>query len=167
MKKKTDFRNILVYLCMILLVLVIVLPPVCRLVFKDTGTTGDDSTTTTAAALICQRQVVYTDVTYNITATTNYVNDDANQLSVRYAKTLANAASTIATNDIETEIATWQSVPGITSEVNGDVTRFVVSREFYDTNATTYPFLDNYFNDIDQEQDYYTNLGYQCQVIES
>ncbi len=87
MKKEIDIKNFLVYLTMGLLGIMIFIPPILRIVLKDGPQTDEQQQLqpTDAKALICKKQVVEDNTTYNITITSSYQNNELNRVTFQYA----------------------------------------------------------------------------------
>ncbi len=161
--KSFDIKNVLVYLIMILLLFIIALPPIFRMVFKET-TPNIEMPTDTATALICTRQAVVEPITYTIRVTTNYIGTTLSKVSFQYQRsTMLNPAPV---NDIETEMQTMKANPAFTvsEETNGLKLVVTPATVAADTTGT---LQSTYFNDLATQNAYFSQNGYVCQTITS
>lgn len=166
-KRESSITNILVYLLIGILVLLIIVPPLTRVLFSEdvTGTDGSlgNSVVDTAAALTCRREVTVGTMIYNVTITSNYGNDILNKVTFNYEQPEV-VDTTVTDNPVLTEIATIRNSGLVEESTNGLSTTFILTKEMKEANSTN-TSLDGYFQPLDTQKTNLESLGYTCSTI--
>ena len=163
-KKSQDIKDVFIYLAMVGLVLLIILPPVFRIAFKEEETPIVSESEDKATALICKKQVPIASLLYQVSITSNYINDDLSKVTIQYTIPQETDPTVVAPTAIDQEIAMFRESPAMTETQNGNIIKFVLTKESLEQNPTD-AVASNYFQLYDTQLANLTNLGYTCQEM--
>lgn len=96
-KKAVDIKAMLVYLAMVLLVLLIILPPVLRIMMPTDGT-NEVEKTKELTALICKKQLLVNQTQYNISVNSSYESNGLSKVVFTYRSTPATEIGDVTGN---------------------------------------------------------------------
>ena len=165
-KKDSSIVNIFIYLLIVVFIILIALPPICRIVFKESSdniNNGENATVKSVTALNCNREVTVGTMVYNETISSNYTNDELTKVTFMY--NLPEVVDSTVTDDpVMTEINTIRSSGLVEDQSTDTQTRLVLTRELKEKNSNN-TSLDNYFQPIDVQQSNLESLGYTCSTL--
>ncbi len=167
--KESSLTNIFVYFLMAVLVILIVLPPLFRVFFKEStdntniNSSKDTDTVSRATALTCRREVTVGTMIYNITITSNYRDDTLNKVTFNYEAPEV-VDNTVTDNPVLTEMNTIRSSGLVEETTDGLSTIFVLTRETKEDNPTN-TRLDTFFQPLDSQITNLESLGYTCSTL--
>lgn len=165
-KKSRGMPNVLIYFIMILLVLIVAVPPIFRIVFKEEDQKSSPTTNsgvTQATALTCQRDVVVGQMTYHVKIVSNYGNDVLNKVTFVY--TLPTVVDeTVIDNPVLTEMNTIRNSGLVTETSSATDVTFVLTKEMKEANPTN-TSLDNYYSPLETQRTNLETLGYSCSQL--
>lgn len=165
-KKESSFINIFIYLLIVIFIILIALPPICRVVFKestDNINNGSNASVSNVMALNCNKEVIVDNVTYNVTISSNYTDDELTKVTFMYDLPEI-SDSGIVVNPLITEIDTIRN-SGIVEDQSTDTqARFVLTKELKEANPDN-TSLDSYFQPKDLQQSNLESLGYTCSTL--
>lgn len=175
-KKESSITNIFIYLLIAILIILIAIPPLTRVFFKEESSNtninnvnnsnndeDDSNTVTTATALTCRRQVTLGTMVYNITITSNYGDDTLNRVTFYYELPTV-VDPTITDNPIVTEMANIRNSGLVEETTNETSTTFVLNREAKEADPTN-TSLDAFFQPLDAQTTTLESYGYTCSVL--
>ena len=165
-KKDSSIVNIFIYLLIVVFIILIALPPICRIVYKESSdniNNGENATVKSVTALNCNREVAVGTMVYNETISSNYTNDELTKVTFMY--NLPEVVDSTVTDDpVMTEINTIRSSGLVEDQSTDTQTRLVLTRELKEKNSNN-TSLDNYFQPIDVQQSNLESLGYTCSTL--
>ena len=165
-KKESSIINIFIYLLIVVFIILIALPPICRIVFKENSdniNNGEDATVKSVTALNCNREATVGTMVYNITISSNYTDDELTKVTFMYNLPEV-VDSTITVNPIVTEINDLRNSGIVEDESTDTQARFVLTKDSKENNPDN-TSLDNYFQPIDVQQSNLESLGYTCSTL--
>ncbi len=189
MKKKTvDIQAILIYIVMVVLVLFIALPPIFRMTLKE-ETKSKLPQVPSLTALVCKKQVIIQQVQYDISTNSTY-QDELERVTFTYQSSNVSESQTtnegenqtnnivppttdanlnvtttpLTETNIQEEIQNLKSIDGIEVEEGDNMTRLVLTKKVASTLEETSPYR-NYFQSLENQQLFFEQNGYNCQVI--
>ena len=168
-KKESSIMNIFIYLLIAILIILIILPPLTRVFFKESTTdtninsSNGTNTISSATALTCRREVTVGTMIYNVTITSNYGNNTLNKVTFSYeAPEIVD--NTVTDNPVLTEMETIRNSGLVEETTNGLSTIFTLTREVKETNPTN-TSLDTFFQPLDTQTTTLESLGYTCSTL--
>lgn len=162
MNKK--FHPIRAFIIIIILSLLIILPPLFRLLFpkiEETRPTNTDKIT----LLTCTRNYAEEQTTEVVEV--RYINSKVNQTKITYTTTPTTEYSVINTieNDLlpSMELSYFQSLEGVIIEQTENQTIITINQDIIDRNPSNQDLKENYFNDkLINQKIYFTNRYFEC-----
>ena len=168
-KKESSIMNIFIYLLIAILIILIILPPLTRVFFKESTTdtninsSNGTNTISSATALTCRREVTVGTMIYNVTITSNYGNNTLNKVTFSYeAPEIVD--NTVTDNPVLTEMETIRNSGLVEETTNGLSTIFTLTREVKEANPTN-TSLDTFFQPLDTQTTTLESLGYTCSTL--
>ena len=166
-KKESSIINIFIYILIVLFIILIAIPPLTRIFFKEENTVNinnsNNNESGTATALTCRKEVVVGTMIYNVTVLSNYSNDTLNKVTFSYEQPEV-VDTTVTDNPVLTEINFIRST-GLTEEAtDGLSTVFVLTKEKKAANATN-TSLDTFFQPLNDQRSNLESLGYTCSTL--
>lgn len=165
-KKESSIVNIFIYLLIVVFIILIALPPICRIVFKeseDNINNGSNATVNTVTALNCNKEVPVGTMMYNVTISSNYTNDELTKVTFMY--NLPEILDPSITEDqVMNEINTIRSSGLVEDESTDTQIRLILTKELKEANPDN-TSLDNFFQPIDLQQSNLESLGYTCSTL--
>ena len=169
-KKESSIINIFIYLLIVIFIILIALPPLFRVFFKDSmnstninSSNNNDARVGGATALTCRREVAVGTMIYNVTITSNYGNDTLNKVTFSYdAPDVVD--STVIDNPVLTEMATIRNSGLVEETTNGLTTIFTLTKKMKESNPTN-TSLDTFFQPLEAQQTNLESLGYTCSKL--
>lgn len=167
-KKESSVINIFIYLLIVVFIILIALPPLFRIFFKESNTTNNsnnnsNNTLNTATALTCRKEVMVGTMIYNVTITSNYGNDLLNKVTFNY-QLPSETDSTVLDNPIDTEINTIRNSGLVEETADESSISFVLTKEAKESNPTN-TSLDAYFQPLETQTTNLESLGYTCSAL--
>ena len=165
-KKESSFINIFIYLLIVIFIILIALPPVCRVVFKestDNINNGSNASVSNVMALNCNKDVTVDNAIYSVTISSNYTNDELTKVTFMY--NLPEILDPSITEDqVMNEINTIRSSGLVEDESTDTQIRLILTKELKEANPNN-TSLDNFFQPIDLQQSNLESLGYTCSTL--
>lgn len=165
-KKESSFINIFIYLLMVVFIILIILPPICRILFKESDdniNNIEDNTVNSVTALNCNKEITVGTVVYNVTISSNYTNDELTKVTFMYSLPEVDDSS-IVVNPVITEINNLRNSGIVEDESTDTQARFILTKESKEKNPDNTSF-DNFFQPIDIQQSNLEEAGYTCSVL--
>ena len=168
-KKESSIMNIFIYLLIAILIILIILPPLTRVFFKESTTdtninsSNGTNTISSATALTCRREVTVGTMIYNVTITSNYGNNTLNKVTFNYEAPEV-VDNTVTDNPVLTEMNTIRNSGLVEETTNGLSTIFTLTREVKEANPTN-TSLDTFFQPLDTQTTTLESLGYTCSTL--
>lgn len=166
-KQKADYVNFLLILAIFLLLTIIITPPILRVLMPKLEITKpidkEKSIILACSAINIQEQ-------YKITSRTKYVDNKPIQNIITYKKASneelesASKNSSVTTTSVTSEINLFQEIRGVAISSNQDSTIVTIYDYVAKKNTGNSNFM-NYFQNIDSQKTFYTNMGYTCEEI--
>lgn len=158
-KPKSSITNIFVYLIMIFLLLIVIMPPIFRVVFKEEEVINTPKET--ATALTCKKVVNVGSMVYNVTLVSNYSNDILKKVTFTYLIPQA-VDNTVTQNPVMDEINYLRNTHLVEETISPSNIKFILTKENKEANPTNNTLDHFYNNDVDSQEKYITSLGYTC-----
>jgi len=152
-KRKKDIVDILVYIAMGCFLLLIILPPVLRLVMPKEK--EEESHREEVAALICNKQ----DITYKTTIRTNYKNNRPMIIKMTY--TDMPEMTNLEGVPYKTIVEQLKTINGIIIEEKEETTNITISEAVLTKNLDN-PVLKDYVKDLEHQHEYYEKEQMTC-----
>lgn len=151
-KRKKDIVDILVYIAMVCFMLLIILPPVLRLVMpkEEEQFTKDE-----VAALICNKQDTYDAYLLKTTIRTNYKNDQPMMIKMTFTDTSG------MENPYQMIIDQLKAMNGILTEEKDGLINITIPESVLNQNIDN-SILKNYGKELKTQQEYYEQEGMTC-----
>lgn len=149
------------YIAIFLLVILIIIPPVFRIVFKEDKNNSND-VVVPKTVLHCTKEEVIGEVTYNVQTFSTYSDKILEKVIIRYTKT-GTLDDTNQDNQYEQEIANLSSNSNINISNSNNGYKFEILKDTLATKATD-PVVGLYSKNLETEQSFLTSNNYVCQV---
>ena len=181
---KKEMNDIVVYLCMLLLVLVIAIPPVLRKFVPEKEVISNISKEK-VVLLTCNK--TSDNGQYSINTKTKFLNGDATNVTIKYQviETISNSDSKDATDDLKAEdvappidvtqssvqiadplIAVFRNLSDATIMENAQSFSITMTKKTLDSNSEIQE-IGQYFTALSNQRKYYEGLGFVCTKLES
>lgn len=162
MNKK--FHPIRAFIIIIILSLLIILPPLFRVLFPKVEK-AKPTNTDQITLLTCTRNYAEEQTTESVEV--RYINSKVNQTKITYIATPSTEYSVINTieNDLlpSIELSYFQSLEGIIIEQTENQTIVTINQDIIDRNPSNQDLKENYFNDkLINQKIYFTNRYFEC-----
>lgn len=159
-----QFHPIRAFIIIFVLSLLIILPPLFRLLFPKTDETkikNNDKIT----LLTCTRN--YAEEQTTETVEVRYINSKVNQTKITYSVMPVTEYSMINSVDSDLlpsiELSYFQSLTGVAIEQKNNETIVIINQDTIDRNPSNQDLKKNYFNDkLLNQKIYFTNRYFQC-----
>lgn len=160
------FHPIRAFVIIIVLSLLIILPPMCRLLFpktEKTTTKNNDKIT----ILICRKNYLEEQITKTVEV--RYINAKVNQTKITYTQMpIAEYSMTNTTTNTDLlpsmELSYLQSLDGVAIEQTEEKTTIIINQDSIERNSSNSELKENYFNDkLLSQKIYFTNNYYECE----
>ncbi len=173
---KKEKSPLVVVITIFFLSLFIILPPTFRAIIPDETAELKKSSTKTSApplSIVTCNKTFGTEM-YQVVSRTKYVNGKPNTNTIRYQKltTLPKGEDTEAIPDgsaptVSDELTYFKSIPNLNITDNGNLVIVTIDATIVNNNPTE-TTLKQYFNNTSTKQkNYYENMGYKCNVMDS
>ena len=168
-KKESSIMNIFIYLLIAILIILIILPPLTRVFFKESTTdtninsSNGTNAVSSATALTCRREVTVGTMIYNVIITSNYGNNTLNKVTFTYEAPEV-VDNTVIDNPVLTEMNAIRNSGLVEETTNGLSTIFTLTRDVKEANPTN-TSLDTFFQPLDSQTTTLESLGYTCSSL--
>ena len=152
-KNKSSITNILIYSLIFIFILLIIFPPVLRVMYPKKEV-NISNTKVKVEALTCKKSMVVNNVTYQASIVSNYNNNKLNKLTFKYYNPLEN-------NPFINEIIYLRDTGLVSEELVNTGINFVITKDEIE-NVGSNNSLNNYFYLIDEQETNLENGGYKC-----
>lgn len=159
-----NFHPIRAFIIIFILSLLIILPPLFRVLFPKAEETKPKNNNT-IRLLTCTKN--YAEEQTTTTVEVRYINSKVNQTKITYSPIAATKYSIMNTSESDIlpslELSYLQSIQGINITQSDNKTIIIINQNTIDQNPNNQELKENYFNDklIDQKI-YFTNRYYEC-----
>lgn len=176
--KESSLTNIFIYFLIAIFILLIIAPPLARVLFKeeivdidnneDANNNGNDNNEEddeiiNATALTCRKEVIVGTMLYNIAITSNYNDDILNKVTFTYSLP-ETVDPTVTLDPVLTEIDTIRNSGLVTEETNQASIIFILTKDVKEANQDN-TSLDTFFQPLKEQRSNLESLGYACSVL--
>ena len=161
----SQLKIALTYISIFLLVVLIAIPPIFRIVFKDSdsNTSVDNSKQNKPKTVLhCTRKETIGTLDYNIQVFNTYSDNTLEKVIIRYNRT-GTIDDSNKDNLIEQEITTLSSNTNFTQTSTANGAKFEINESVLKEDISD-PVLDLYTKDITSEQELLGKNNYVCQL---
>lgn len=166
MKLEKDAVTICGFVAIFMLLILIIAPPVLRVLFGSENMNGSDTLMVDVyEKMVCSKIENHTTYNLNRTITTIYKNNEVSKLTFLYEVAFVNQNSNYnnLSNVYIDEYSILKQVSNA-SVIEG-TNSFTVELDYEKNDYNYDQFLSKYSNNINSQKQYYTNNGYTCSVV--
>lgn len=166
MENNNQLKIALTYIVIVFLVILILIPPIFRIAFKDSdkNSSKDTAKTITKTVLHCTRKETIDAMSYNIQVFNTYNENTLEKVIIRYNRT-GTLNETSSNNIIEQEIATLSTSTSFNQATTADGIKFEIKSSVLKSNISD-TIIEPYTKNITSEQALLTSNNYTCEVNE-
>lgn len=167
-KKESSIINIFVYLLIVVFIILIALPPLARIFFKEETareTPTEEEQLPALTSLNCRREVEVDTMVYDITVNTNYNDDEISKVTFTYLipEVVDDTVSDDA-NPVMSEINMIRDSGIIEDESTDTEYRFILTKELKEEHPDS-TSLDSFFQPIEEQETTLESFGYTCSTL--
>lgn len=160
--KNSSLKIALAYIAIFILIVLIAIPPIFRIVLKDTDNDNSTNIVESKTVLHCTRKEVVGSASYNVQVFNTYSNDDLEKVIIRYNRT-GNLDGTNQNNQFEQEMANLRGNTNIVETPSTNGGKFEISKSILVKNSTD-QVIGLYAKDLTSEEQFLTANNYNCEI---
>lgn len=167
---KKERNKVVVVLCMILLLVPIILPPVFRKFIPKEEVNSQIENKSKIELLKCRR--VFLEELYEVNSSTRYMDGKISTNKIIYNKLITPPEDYVEKEMINhttvaEEFAYFSSLNNINIETNEKATTVILNKDSIRNNTTDANLTLYLQEDIVNQKSFYENMGYTCNILES
>lgn len=161
--KNRQLKVALTYIAIFFLIVLIIIPPIFRVVFKEDNTKKEDTKDNTPITVLhCTKEETINTLTYNVQTYSTYKGNNIEKVIIRY-KRIGQLDPTNQNNNYEQEIANLKANSNITETESDNGGKFEILKDAL-TTKTSDQIVGLYAKNIDEEQAFLASNNYVCEI---
>lgn len=164
--KNSQLKVVLTYIAIFFLIVLIIMPPIFRVVFKEDNTKKEDTKDNTPITVLhCTKEETINTLTYNVQTYSTYKGNNIEKVIIRY-KRIGQLDPTNQNNNYEQEMTNLKASNGITETEESTGSKFEIAKETL-SNKNADAIINLYNKSIEEEQNFLISNNYTCQITKN